>query len=610
MESDKKREFNWIWIVVGLFLAETVFRFLCSNFPIGVRTYKDELNYFQIAKSIWNSHSLSVYGIGTRFQKILYPILISPAFAIKNSYVRMKVINLLNSAIMSSSVFPGFLFAKKISNNNKRVIALSLLIWFFLPDLCFSSTFMAEILYLPLGLWEIYFLTDLLLEENKKKQFIFSLLLGGFSFLLYIAKEDGLIFMAAYAVMCVYLSIRDKSYISFFRRCAGLFLGFGVTYLPFRLILFHGLNNYYATVTLDHVGTHYKLEFFFYALAIHLIFILFAWMFFSILLPGVFFDKLSKEQKISYIFLMICMIINAISITFAITVKEDLGVAVPRQHMRYYVPLFFPVFVLLFCALEKTSDKEGVIKKKIFLYIAAAVFLTAFVFLLRSRMPFVTVDNNTVRLFNYSFDFRFADMTDGTGALTINNGLVLLKILLVLYVIVGCMLVFAKNKKLCVIFLVASIVIIELANNKLSYMYIKRVYGKDPNAVNQAIILDNYLKDKEGNILLVSETPGVMGIFDNQVLDSYLGMEYCVTTEEQMRINSENKEYIDLSENPFTAIHEDSPVFYSDYKDYEYVIAYNEIPFAEGTYEDVTPDGVETVNVYHILTPGKIYVEY
>ena len=156
----------------------------------------------------------------------------------------------------------------------------------------------------------------------------------------------------------------------------------------------------------------------------------------------------------------------------------------------------------------------------------------------------------------------------------------------------------------------ASIVIIELANNKLSYMYIKRVYGKDPDAVNQAIILDNYLKDKEGNILLVSETPGVMGIFDNQVLDSYLGMEYCVTTEEQMRINSENKEYIDLSENPFTAIHEDSPVFYSDYKDYEYVIAYNEIPFAEGTYEDVTPDGVETVNVYHILTPGKLCVEY
>ena len=305
MESDKKREFNWIWIVVGLFLSETVFRFLCSNFPIGVRTYKDELNYFQIAKSIWNSHSLSVYGIGTKFQKILYPLLISPAFAIGNSYVRMKVINLLNSAIMSSSVFPGFLFAKKISNNNKRVIALSLLIWSFLPDLCFSSTFMAEILYLPLGLWEIYFLTNLLLEENKKKQLIFSFLMGAFSFLLYIAKEDGLIFMAAYVVVCVYLAIRDKSYISFFRRCAGLFLGFGVTYLPFRLILFHGLNNYYAAVTLDHVGTHYKLEFFFYALAIHLIFILFAWMFFSILLPGVFFDKLSKEQKISYIFLMI-----------------------------------------------------------------------------------------------------------------------------------------------------------------------------------------------------------------------------------------------------------------------------------------------------------------
>ncbi|MCR5847278.1 MAG: hypothetical protein K6G75_04095 [Lachnospiraceae bacterium] len=612
MGTEKKKEFKWIWIIVGLFVIETTLRFLCSSYAIGVRTYKDELNYFQIAKSIWNSHSLSVYGVRTGFQKILYPILISPAFAIKNSYVRMKVINLLNSAIMSSSVFPAFLFAKKISANNKKVIALSLLIWFFMPDLCFSSTFMAEILYLPMGMWEIIFLTNLMFEENKKKQIIFSFLMGAFSFLLYIAKEDGLIFPSAFAVMCVYLSIRDKSYISFFRRCAGLFLGFGLFFIPFRLIVFKGLENYYANVTLSYIGSHYKLEFFFYALVIHLIFILFAWMFFSILLPGVFWRDLSKEQKLSYIFLLVCLITNAISITFAITVKEDLGTAVPRQHMRYYVPLFFPVFVLLFCALDKkqnTDRKDVPFKRKMLLYITAAVFLTAFVVALRARMPFVTVDNNTVRLYDYSFDFRFADVTEGTGALIINNGLVLLKLFLCVYVIAGCILVFLKNKKSCIIFLVVSIVLIELANNKLSYSYIKRVYGKDATCVSEAIRLNDYLKDKKGNYLLVSESPGVMGIFDNQVLDSYLSMEYCVTTEEQMMINSENKEYIDLSANPFTAIHEDRTVYYTE-NNYDYVIAYNEIPFAEGTFEDITPEGIGSVKVYHILTPGKLYINY
>lgn len=613
MSKDNKKTINWIWIITGLFLAEVLVRFLCSNYPIGVRTYRDELYYFQIAKSIWNNHSISVYGVGTRFQKILYPILISPAFSINNPVVRMKIITLINSVLVSSSIFPAYLFTKKITNKNDKIIALSLLIWAFLPDMCFSSTFMAEILYLPMGLWELYLLTILLLEENKKKQIILSFLLGGFTFLVYITKEDGLIYLFGFAFVCIFQAIKTKSILSFFRRCPGVILGFGLFYGLFKFVLYNGVEKYYSPVSTSIIGTHFKLEYFFYALAIHLIFVIIAWMFFSLILPAVFLKRMNEEQKISFIFFAICMLINAISISFAISTPEDLGKAIPRQHMRYYVPLVYPAFVFLLCVLEQKKQDESIdfiSKRKLYLFIVAGVFLSAVLFGIKTRIPFVTVDNNTLRIYSYLFDFHFTDMSDGAGELVINNGLVLFKILLFIYVIVGCIVTFSKNKKISIIFFVMATIIIELFNNYLSYKYIRQVYQKNEDYIADAVMIDNYLREKEGNILVAAKQSGIMGIFDNQIIDSYLNKDYCVTNEEQLRNNSYEKDYIDLNNNPFVAIHEAGNISYKNFNDYEYVIAYDEIPFVEGKAEQITFDGVDTIYLYHILTPGQLWISY
>lgn len=612
--SEKKEKKNkWLWIVISIFLIEVIIRFLFANYPKSVHTYRDELFLFQLAKSIWNEGSLLVYGVKTDYNKILYPLILSPTFFIKSSLIRIKVITLINSVLVSSSVFPGYLFTKKISNGNSKVIALSLIILAFLPDMCFSTTFMSENLFLPMGLWDFYFLACLLLEKNKKKQITLSVPIGAFTLLLFLVKVGGLLFLVAYCLTCVVLAFKEKSFMSFIRRCAGMIIVFSVLYILFKLVAYHGAGKYYNT-GISILSSHYRIEYWLYAAFINILFLLFMWMFFFPILPAISFKRLSEKQKLIYIFLVLCVIINAISVSFAITVPEDLGSIIPRQHMRYYVPMVFPMFVFLLCEIEqrdysgRTVDFFGNEKK--WLYVIAAVFLTAFICLLKERIPYVTVDQNTIRIYNYFFDFHFGDISEGNGNLIINNGIILLKIVMVIWIVIGCLLVYSKHKKIFIYFLMISIIAFELFNTFLSYRDLNEAYKSEKTQIQQAIIIDEFYKSNNGECLVVIPGSGLMGIFDNQILDTYFNSNYCVIDAEQLKVKSEGKEYIDLSDNPFIAVHEKGNRSYKDYKDYSFVISYEEIPFKDDSIKLINLDGVDMVYIYQILTPGRLYVEY
>ncbi|MBP5565040.1 MAG: hypothetical protein J6X45_04895, partial [Lachnospiraceae bacterium] len=151
-KTGKKYEMLILCAVFGLFLAEVLIRFCFADFSKSAHTYRDELRYLQIAKNIFANGSLSVYGARNDYQKILYSLLLTPTYFIKNSIVRIKVIALINSVLVSSSIFPGYLIIKKLSDNNKKLILISLLLLSVFSDMCFSLTFMSENLFLPLGM--------------------------------------------------------------------------------------------------------------------------------------------------------------------------------------------------------------------------------------------------------------------------------------------------------------------------------------------------------------------------------------------------------------------------------------------------------------------------
>ena len=593
------------FLVLAAFLLEVLVRFYFSNFTKAAHTYRDELRYLQIAKSIWQNGSLSVYGTANDYQKILYPLILAPTYFIGNSILRVKVIALINSVLVSSTIFPGYLISKKVSGNNHKIILLSLLLTSVLPDMCFSGTFMSENLFLPIGMWEVYFLIILLTETNVKKQAVLSIVTGIFTYALYFTKEVSLYFVIAFVIVSIVLSIKERSFIKLLRLCAGFILCFTACFLLAKLTIFNSMGNSYDQTSLSQIGTHYKLEYMFYAIGVHVIFLLLAYMFFTLVYPGISFKNLSDIQKISYILVVLCIAINIVTIGFTISVREDLGRAIPRQHMRYYAPLVIPAFVLFLCALENKKEdlKPG---HKWMLITLTAVFAALFICRADARIPYTIADFTSLRIYNYAFDFHFTDITDGTGAVVFNNGFILFKIAILAYLGLGCFLMISKNKKLCMTYFIAAFIVFELSNSVLAVREFRFNYSASEEQVRNAERLNEYLDGVKGNILIVDDASFV----ENKLIDTYVRSEYCVINEDQIKEAYSAGECIDLNATKFQTIYKNYNTTYSEYSDFDYIISFHELPFAQGKVEEIENVEWDNVHVYRNLFPTQLWLEY
>lgn len=592
-------------LVLATFLAEVLVRFYFSDFTKSVHTYRDELRYLQIAKSIWTRGSLSIYGTDNDYQKILYSLILAPTFFIKNSITRVKIISLINAVLVASTVFPSYLISKKISNNNHKIVLLSLLLVSVLPDMCYSITFMSENLFLPLGMWEVYFLIVLLSETDHKKQVLLSIFNGIFSYALYLTKEVSLYFVISFVIVSILLSVRNRSITGLLRSCVGYVLSFGACFLLAKLTIFNSMGNSYDQTSLSQIGTHYKMEYMIYAIGVHVLFLLMVYMFFTLVYPGVSFKTLTDIQKTSYLFIALCVIINIFTIAFTISVREDLGRVIPRQHMRYYAPLIMPVFIIFLCALEGKKE-EKTSKRNYLLIILTAVFATLFLCKANTRIPYTIADFTNLRIYNFAFDFHFQDIVEGEGAVVFNNGLVLLKIFVLIFLVLGCFLLISKNKKVCITFFIISILLFELSNSALAIRLIKSNYFVSDEQIKSAEKLNEYLDGVNGNILVVVDYL----LVENLLIDTYVRSEYCVITEEQLQQASLDGEYIDLNETKFQTIYKNYNTSYSEYNDFDYIISYHELPFAEGKVEEIEDVEWDKVHIYRNLSPTQLWVNY
>lgn len=592
-------------LVLATFLAEVLVRFYFSDFSKSVHTYRDELRYLQIAKSIWAGGSLSIYGTDNDYQKILYSLLLFPTFYINNSITRVRIISLINSVLVGSTVFPSYLISKKISNNNHKIILLSLLLVSVLPDMCYSITFMSENLFLPLGMWEVYFLIVLLSETDHKRQVFLSIFNGIFSYALYLTKEVSLYFVIAFVIVSIILSVRNRSITGLLRSCVGYVLSFGTCFLLAKLTIFNSMGNSYDQTSLSQIGTQYKMEYMIYAIGVHVLFLLMVYMFFTLVYPGVSFKNLSDIQKTSYLFIALCILINIFTIAFTISVREDLGRIIPRQHMRYYAPLIMPVFIIFLCALEGKKE-EKTSKRNYLLIILTAVFATMLLCNANTRIPYTIADFTNLRIYNFAFDFHFQDIVEGEGAVVFNNGIVLFKIFVLAFLVLGCFLLISKNKKVCITFFIISILLFELSNSVLATRLIKSHYSVSDEQVRSAEKLNEYLDGVNGNILVVVDYL----LVENLLIDTYVRSEYCVITEEQLQQASLDEEYIDLSKTKFQTIYKNYNTSYSEYNDFDYIISYHELPFAEGKVEEIEEVEWDKVHIYHNLSPTQLWLKY
>jgi uncharacterized membrane protein len=119
--------------------------------------YPDELLYHTSAYNFAHGKGLTIYGLPSRFYKVLNFLIITPALFFKSMEMQNLAIAIINSLVMNAGIFPVYLLARDIlGKQHRKMILLVAIMYCLLPDLTFTQGYMTEVLYLPFSTLILY----------------------------------------------------------------------------------------------------------------------------------------------------------------------------------------------------------------------------------------------------------------------------------------------------------------------------------------------------------------------------------------------------------------------------------------------------------------------
>ena len=139
---------GWLGLIV---LGSFALRAWLSREMLAPFIMTDELIYSELGRSFAATGSFAIRDVPISGYGVLYPVLISPAYALFGSlteaYAAVKVIN---SLVMSLAAVPAFLIARRVVGRGLALLAAVLAVA--VPSLAYTATAMTENLYYPLAL--------------------------------------------------------------------------------------------------------------------------------------------------------------------------------------------------------------------------------------------------------------------------------------------------------------------------------------------------------------------------------------------------------------------------------------------------------------------------
>lgn len=485
-----------------LFFVSCVVHYYYGDFTKILTTYPDEIRYYEIAYDLYNGLNLSVNNIATEFQKIAYSVMISPLFAIENTIIRIKAINLLNSILISLSIFPIYYICKTLNGKNGLLVYIPIVIFIIFPETLITATFMPESLYWPLSITTIY----LFMKNEENNSYLISILLGISCYFTYLCKEIFLGFVLCFVVYkfiiicCNFIIYKNSE-----KRIVYNLLIFLVTFLfmygVIKYTLFYGYGNSYNQQNIDILNNEYNIYYIIYTVLFYISSILIASCILPIILPIENYGFLSKYDKKIMIFLYLFLLIMLLIIAFTISVREDLGLIGPRLHLRYLGPLLMVYYCIYFSYFTKLKTI-----KTNYAYIISVIIFIAMYF--KKFKVGSAVDQYVLLLLNN----KFSDI----GELITNNGpLVVYKnsiiFCIVLFIIYTCLFyICKKSKKYYIVLFFAVIVLSNSINNYYARDFIYNAYSIDSKIANSAYKMKEYFNKKENikKILFVVNSYG------------------------------------------------------------------------------------------------------
>ena len=140
----------WAWLA-ALVLLSFLFRAWVARGMAAPFIMVDELIYSELAKSFADSGRFLVRDVPTTGYGLLYPVVISPAYALFDSIPRAYgAVKTINAFVMSLAGIPAFLLARRVLPAGWSLLAAVLALA--LPSMLYTTTVMTENLFYPLFL--------------------------------------------------------------------------------------------------------------------------------------------------------------------------------------------------------------------------------------------------------------------------------------------------------------------------------------------------------------------------------------------------------------------------------------------------------------------------
>jgi hypothetical protein len=164
------------WLA-GLVVGSTLVRFALTSLIPAPWIFADELKYSELAKSFAASGHFAVRDVPGLGLGPLYPVLISPAYALFDSLPHAwTAIRLINSILMSLSAIPAYLLARRLVSRSWAITGAALVL--LIPSLGYAGVVMTENLFLPLFLTTMLAIVAALDRPTVGRQLVAVALVG------------------------------------------------------------------------------------------------------------------------------------------------------------------------------------------------------------------------------------------------------------------------------------------------------------------------------------------------------------------------------------------------------------------------------------------------
>lgn len=531
MVSAHKKINPWVWVAVVFAVCAVVYGVL-SSYPRELAVYSDELRYLDVARSLWQGRGLRVRNMPSDYQKILYPLFILPALALKTTAAQITAIGWLNALYASSAVFPAYALCRATGQNRRRAVFLIGAVAL-LPTMSAASTFMSETVFLPLSLWQIYFLLRAM-QAMPKARVGWCAAAGVWCYLLYLNKEVALYYLIAWVLVRAWVLWQDRSSWRAELACnAALFGSFAACFVLAKLTLFRGLGNSYnqtGWLSAEQWG------FLPFAIVCDVLFTVLAFGVFPVLLPAVGLCRPAKGSDPVHtqlpLFLLLSLFVGVGVIAWSITVREDLHSPSPRQHMRYLEPLFMP---LLLVTLNTLDEKLSTTRRRL-LAVLTAAWGVGFIVLCRA-IGAGAGDNTLLQWFDF-----VADRLDRLPVLGLNGWLLVWRCIIAAgAACIGVLLLRHKARRAMACGVLALCVLCYAGEWRIN----RWTYAVTPEAQQAASDLNGRLHGLDGTVLFI---PNGIRQRDSQLIETYVDRDlYTVEYETLCRTGLLDDGVLDLT---------------------------------------------------------------